>query len=299
MSLRRMITFLGILILVANTALFGVDTKNTNIQTVILDDFELTDGQPRRMWVLIPDRFGREGNKDSGESLQKLTFVNSWPEAYFGTRLPDKDRAEFFYGPKESNDTDKAKYTDVSGTCLAMWITFNRPGYNKVELYPLAKKDDNWVKDPVPFVGKIQKVDMWIWGANFNYNVDMVLVDFRGTEHRLFVGNLKHIGWKNFIINIPQTIPQSIDYVPSLKTLALQKFIIWTEPTENVKGAYIYMDQIKYVTDVFAEIYDGYQLGDPNYIKQAWEQNKVEVPKDTDIKSADAVKADNSEANAK
>jgi len=288
MSVKRMVTFLGILFLLVNTVVIAnTNTKNTNIQTVILDDFELVDGQPKRMWVLIPDRFGREGNKDSGASLQKLTFISSWPEAYFGTKVQDKGRAEFFYGPKGTPTNDeKTKYTDVSGTCLAMWITFNRPGYNKVELHPLAKDGDDWVKEPVPFVGKIQRVDMWIWGANFNYNVDMVLVDFKGAEHRLAVGNIKHIGWKNFLINIPHTIPQSIDYIPSLKTLALQKFIIWTEPTENIKGAYIYFDQIKYVTDVFAEIYDGYQLGDPEHIKKVWEENKIEMPKDTDVKNS-------------
>jgi hypothetical protein len=295
MSVKRMIIYLVVvLFLVANTALLGAsDGKNTNIQTIILEDFELVDGQPKRMWVLIPDRFGREGNKEGGESLQKLSFVNAWPEAYFGSRIPGKDRGEFSYGPKGANDDERSKYIDVSGYCLAMWITFNRPGYNRVELYPLAKDGGGtWVKEPIQFVGKIQKVDMWIWGANFNYNMDMVIVDFRGSEHRLSVGNIKHIGWKNFIVNIPHTIPQSIDYVPSLKTLSLQKFIIWTDPTENVKGAYIYLDQIKYVTDVFTEIYDGYQLGDPDHTKKVWEKNKIEMPKDTDVKS-------HAEANAK
>jgi len=291
MSTKRVIIFLGILFLVANTTLLSA--TNSNIQTVILDDFELVDGQPKRMWVLVPDRFGRAGNKDGGDSLQKLAFVNSWPEAYFGTRIPDRGRAEFFFGPTGGTEDDKTRYTDVSGTCLAMWITFNRPGYNKVELYPLAKdQDGGWFREHVPFVGKIQRVDMWIWGANFDYNVDMVLVDFRGAEHRLPVGNIKHIGWKNFVINIPRNIPQSIDYIPSLKTLSLEKFIIWTQPTETVKGAYIYFDQIKYVTDVFSEMYDGYQLGNPEHIKRVWEENKIEIPKDTDVKR-------HSESNAK
>ncbi len=282
MILKRISLLISVLcLLFVNLNSFAAE-YTSNVQSLVLEDFELTqDGKAKTQWILIPDRFGRQGNTDAGESMQELKWVKAWPEAYFGKEISGKNQGEFFYGQADTEDARK-RYTDSSGTCIGMFLKFNRQGYNAVELYPLKEVDGKFQKSPLPFKGKVRQVDFWIWGANYDYFVEMVLLDYRNVEHRLNVGSIKHIGWKNFVVQLPNYIPQSVSYIPSLKVLSFVKFIVWTNPDEKVSGAYIYMDHIKYLTDVYSDLYDGYQLGDPNNIKNIWEKGAV-PPKESDL----------------
>lgn len=284
MSLKK--TYLALVLLFSVFGLSGLfAAPNTvNLQTLVLDDFEM-DGEdsdtPKVFWKLLPNTFGREGNRPNGKSMQRIAWVKAWPEAYFG------NEGSFFFGTDEENETAKARYTDNSGYCLGLNIKFNRQGYNYVDLAPVAKKvetneegeeeeTDVYEMKPLRFKGKVEQFDFWVWAANYDYYLEVVLRDYRGTEHRLNVGSIRHIGWKNFTVKIPYQIPQRVDYIPSERALELVKFTIWTNPEEKVNGAYVYFDHIKYLTNVYEDIYDGYQLGVPSNIKQMWEEGEKE-----------------------
>lgn len=263
-------------------SLFGSD-RTTILQTIVLEDFELNaDGSPKRYWTIIPDRFGRKGSIDSGESLQELKWIKAWPEAYFGLEKNQVGRGEFFYGPV-ATDEAKVKYTDASATSIALKLNFNRQGYRIAELYPLSKgSDGKFAKTTIPFKGKVRQLDFWVWGSNYDYFMELVLFDYKGVEHRLNVGSIRHVGWKNFVVQVPNNIPQSVVYIPSGKVLSLAKLVIWTNPDERVTGASIYIDHIKYLSDVYSDLYDGYQLGDPEYVKNLKEKAPSQ-PKESDI----------------
>ncbi len=255
--LKKAAVLASIFCLISNLNIISAkDTKN--LQSIVLEDFELNDsGQPKRMWIAVPSLFGRENNMESGKSLQELSWVHAWPEAYFGRDGVLDDGS----GPKTNN------------TSLCLHLQFNRPGYNYVELYPCAQgQDGKWVTQPIPFKGIVQQLDMWIWGANYNYDVEIVLRDFKGVEHRLPVGNTRHIGWKDFNIYIPSFIPQTGTYLLGQYQFSLVKIVVWTNPKENVSGTYVYFDHIKYLTDMFEAKYDGYNLGDPDTVKNLQEK---------------------------
>lgn len=259
MSINSQKLFAFLLIVIMMTAVLSniySDERTKNLQSVTLEDFELNNGKPVRQWAIIPNRFGKEGNVDTGKSLQELSWVQAWPESYFGKE-----------GVFDDGNT-KREYK----TSLATKISFNRQGYNFVELYPLAEKDGKLVKSPLPFKGIIQQMDMWIWCSNYNYNVYLVLSDYRGVEHRLYVGNLQHIGWKNFTVSMPSYIPQSVSYIPPTKSLSFVKLVIETTPKEKVSGAYVYIDHIKYLSDIFETKYDGYDLADPENVSKLWDE---------------------------
>jgi len=241
--------------------------KTSNMQSVVLEDFELDEsGKPKRYWVAVPNRFGKEGSKESGKSLQEVSWIESWPEAYFGRDGVFDDGN----GPKTYKN------------CLAVKIQFNRQGYNSVELYPLEEKDGKYYKKPIPFVGKVSQIDLWIWGSNYNYEMEVVLMDYKGTEHRLPIGSIRHVGWKNFTVAIPGYIPQAGEYILGDYQFSLVKLVIWTNPSEKVSGTYVYIDHIKYLTDIFARKYDGYNLGDKETVKNLWEK-APKAPEDTEI----------------
>ena len=123
---------------------------------------------------------------------------------------------------------------------------------------------------------------MWIWGSNFFYEAEVVLIDFRGIEYRLPIGSLKHIGWKNFIVPIPNYIRQSGEYILGDYQFSLTKIVIWTTPKERVSGSYIYIDHIKYLSNIFQQKYDGYGLGDIDTVRNLWEK-APKAPSDQDL----------------
>ncbi|MCG8570544.1 MAG: flagellar filament outer layer protein FlaA [Spirochaetes bacterium] len=275
--------FLIICMIAVNCLCVTATEYDKNIQSIVLEDFELQDdGTPKRFWAVIPNRFGRKGSTDSGESYQKLSWIKAWPEEYFGKEIPETGRGEFVYAPDKNDTTAVQRYTDVSATSLGVFMQFERQGYNFVELYPLEQQNGKYVKSPLQFKGEVEQIDLWIWGANYNYFMEMVLMDYRGVEHRLDLGSIRHIGWKNVIVKIPNNIPQAVSYIPSGKVLSLVKLVVWTYPREKVSGAYLYIDHIKYLANVREDLYDGYQLGDPDYIKEVWD-NGVQSPSDTDV----------------
>ncbi len=248
--------------------------ETKNLQSIVLEDFELgTDGQPRRQWAAFPSTFGREGNLPSGRSLQDLGWVTAWPEAYFGR--------EGMY--------DSGSGPQPYKTSLGLRTRFTRRGYNNVDLVPLAKNAaGDLVPSPIPFRGKVEMIDMWIWGANYNFDVEVVLIDYRGVEHRLPLGNIRHSGWKNFVVNIPSYIPQAVDYIPNQRVLSLVKVVLWTQPNEQVEQfAHVYFDHIKYLSDIFEVKYDGYNLGVPEHINTIWNTENgeaIRAPSDSEVK---------------
>lgn len=254
--IRKFTGFLVVFLLL-NICFIFADEVASNIQSVTLEDFELDQGgKPKRVWAAFPERFGRENNLDTGKSLQEVGWVEAWPEAYFGR--------EGVYDDGNEKKTYK--------TSLGLKLEFNRKGYNKVEIVPMAEKEGKLVPAPIPFKGRVKQIDLWVWGSNYNYELVMVLVDYRGVYHRLPVGSLQHVGWKNFVVTIPTYIPQAVTYIPRQQPFAFVKFEIWTHPDERVTGAYIYIDHIKYLSDLMESKYDGYQLGEIETTKNLWDK---------------------------
>ena len=84
-NLMGLLAFL-IIIILGSGNLKTQEKRTENLQSIVLEDFSLgQDGKPKRMWAAFPDRFGRKDNLESGDSLCEVSWINSWPEAYFGT----------------------------------------------------------------------------------------------------------------------------------------------------------------------------------------------------------------------
>ena len=115
----------------------------------------------------------------------------------------------------------------------------------------------------------MQALDLWVWGANYNYTMDVHLRDFEGMDRVLHLGSLMFAGWKNLAVAITGNIPQSRRYIPRFQALELTKLVIWTHPTEKVDDFYVFLDEIKVLTDLFETRFDGDDLADPTVAEQA------------------------------
>jgi hypothetical protein len=237
--------FLGItltlmLLFTAMSVMAQENTESLQVRPLITFD----DQAKMTNWIV-------QGSKFATQGYPQHKIVNGvFPDAVYGRN-------------KENRDLNS----------LGIWSKFDRKGYNYIEIIPATKDSSgNLVPTTLQIPGKVQRMDLWVWGSNYNYSIDIFLRDYRGIDHVLHLGSLQFIGWKDLSATVPGSIPQSRRYLPEFQGLELTKMVIWTAPDEKVDDAYIYLDQLTILTDMYQRRFDGEALADPDYVNQLWQQ---------------------------
>ncbi|MCL2833739.1 MAG: flagellar filament outer layer protein FlaA, partial [Treponema sp.] len=197
-------------------------------------------------WAIDASKFA---SKVDDQQFPLLTYVPAWPQAYYGINSSGKDIKS-----------------------LGIWGKFDRRGYNWIDVYPVSGDDNEPFEIPIP--GRLSYLDMWVWGANLQYYIEVYLRDYQGVVHNLYLGSIAHQGWKNLRVQVPTSIPQSRRALPRVGGLSFVKFRIWTTPAERVDNFYIYFNNFKVLTDVFETLFDGNDLADPDRVQELWANNK-------------------------
>lgn len=164
---------------------------------------------------------------------------------------------------------------------LGIRSRFDRQGYNQLDIIPGRGEGDDWVAEGITLPGRVKTIDFWVWGSNYNFGIEIYLLDHRGLEFkldpirmgddgRLVANSLKYTGWRNFFVDIPDYIKQAVEYDPSLSQMKLTRLVIFTHPEEVVADNFIYLDHIKVLTDIHESTYDGYQLSSAAMIDEIW-----------------------------
>ena len=145
---------------------------------------------------------------------------------------------------------------DVKAMVLGMKTKFNRKGDNWVEIYP--------TKDGKPFeyefVGTVKQIDVWVWGANYNYTLEMMVRDGNGRVYVLPVTDLNYKGWKECIVTIPTSILQHSTLRSGRPNMSFVGFRVRSGADAPVDDFVIYFDNLLYATNTLDSIYDGYTL---------------------------------------
>lgn len=231
-------------LLVASSLL--ADEATENVQSVVLESFDNPD---ESRWIVTGSKFLAVG--DEYDYSFEYQYVESYPQALFRNEPSDESRM-----------------------VLGARASFIRQGYNYLEFMPVEEEDDddgNPVPRAIEIPGRVKNLDLWVWGSNHDYYMEVQLRDHRGVVHVLHLGGINFRGWRNLRVPIPSYISQSVQYVPQLKTLELVKLVLWTKPIEKVDGFYVYLDQIKVFTDLFETPFDGDSLANPDRLNQLWE----------------------------
>lgn len=228
-----------LLLLLAPTLSVAQEDRTVNLESRVLESFDPNDRASD--WLV-------RGSKFVADGFPKKAYAESWPEALYGANREGKELE-----------------------VLGAHFKFNKQGYNYIEFIPVRENDEgNLVPNPLTIPGRAKQLDLWVWGSDYDYYLEAHLRDHRGMVHTLKLGNLDFVGWKNLRIDIPGYIPQSSDHVPYLEQLSLVKLVLWTKPTEAVRDCYVYFDQIKVLTDVFVDRFDGDALAQPGKVQEIW-----------------------------
>ncbi|MCL2093252.1 MAG: flagellar filament outer layer protein FlaA [Treponema sp.] len=130
-------------------------------------------------------------------------------------------------------------------------VDFLRRGHSSFEVFPLR---------PIPIEGITKTVSVWVAGRNFNHELILLIEDFFGRHYELNMGRLNFQGWKRLTVAIP---PQGEDgrmgivqrnyHYNNQMGIKIRGFRIDVSPMEAYGSYYIYFDDLRAVTDLFAE----------------------------------------------
>jgi hypothetical protein len=134
---------------------------------------------------------------------------------------------------------------------LGTRVDFIHRGYTHFTVTPIR---------PIPIEGITKTVSVWVVGRNYNHSLVLLLEDFFGRPFELFMGNLNFQGWKKLTVAIP---PQAEDGLNGIVQrnyhynndlgIRIRGFRVDVNPWEAYGSYYFYLDDLRAVTDLFAE----------------------------------------------
>jgi hypothetical protein len=146
---------------------------------------------------------------------------------------------------------------------LGTRVDFLHRGHSSFTLYPVR---------PIPIEGITKTISVWVAGRNFNHTLSILIQDYFGRPYELYVGKLNFQGWKRLTVAVP---PQAEDgrngivqrnyHYNNQMGIRITGFRINCDPMEAQGSYYIYFDDLRAVTDLFAE-----NDRDPDDMSDAW-----------------------------
>jgi hypothetical protein len=127
---------------------------------------------------------------------------------------------------------------------LGVKVDFFHRGYVGFEVYPTA---------PLPVEGIAKTVSVWVAGRNFNHTLTLLLQDYYGDRMEVEMGKLNFMGWKKMTVAIPPAIVQSDYHYTYRDGIRVVGFRIDCDPLEARGAYYVYLDDLRAVTDLFNE----------------------------------------------
>ena len=144
----------------------------------------------------------------------------------------------------------------VDDYVIGIRTDFYRRGSATVSLRPVR---------PIAIPGIVKTLSVWVVGRNFNHRLSIVLEDYFGNVNVLPMGRLNFSGWKQLTVAVPPTLMQRNPHYNTETGLRIRGFVIDTAIEETYGTYYVYFDDLRAVTDLFAE-----ESRDPDDMVDNW-----------------------------
>jgi len=107
---------------------------------------------------------------------------------------------------------------------------------------------------PLAIPGITKTVSVWVVGRNFNSMLKLVIQDQFGNVDVLDMGLMNFTGWRQLTVAIPPNIQQRDVHYPGRGGISVLGFIIKPNMLETYGSYYVYFDDLRAVTDLFADL---------------------------------------------
>jgi hypothetical protein len=158
---------------------------------------------------------------------------------------------------------DEEGFDIPDNNVLGSRVDFLRRGHTSFTLYPVR---------PIPIEGITKTISVWVAGRNYNHELKILIQDFFGRPFELYMGKLNFQGWKRLTVAIP---PQAEDgrngivqrnyHYNNQLGLKITGLKVECDPMEAFGSYYVYFDDLRAVTDLFAE-----DNRDPDDMLDSW-----------------------------
>ena len=206
---------------------------------------EIGSPDAERLGIDAAQQFLKEVSIDKFEREGFWKSTMSPDDGYPTTRLFNGAPSGKVVIPEEDGLNIQDKYV------LGTRIDFIHRGHTDFTLYPIR---------PLPVEGICKTVSVWVVGRNYNHELYLQLNDFFGRPFELYIGKLNFQGWKKLTVAIP---PQAEDGLNGIVQrnyhynnnlgIKITGFRINVDPLEAYGSYYIYLDDLRAVTDLFSE----------------------------------------------
>jgi hypothetical protein len=126
---------------------------------------------------------------------------------------------------------------------VGMKVQYFRRGLNTFSLSPVR---------PLPVAGITKTLSVWVVGRNMSHTLRLTIDDFFGNRAVLTMGKLNFSGWKQMTVAVPPSIKQRDFHYNDRSGIKVVGFTIETDPLEAFGTYYVYFDDMRAVTDLFA-----------------------------------------------
>jgi hypothetical protein len=200
---------------------------------------------------------------DTAQQKLKVVSVNKFEDAGFWSSAMSPDEGftqtrQFIGSPlaKKLEAIPDERYIGIDPQIADQYVIgtrvdFLRRGFNSFVIYPSR---------PIPVEGIAKTISVWVVGRNFNHTLKIMLQDFNGNDFELTMGSLNFQGWKKMEVPVPPASPDGRNGIIQRNMHFTHKmgvkvtgFKIECDPMEAYGSYYIYMDDLRAVTDLFAE----------------------------------------------
>ncbi|MFI5367633.1 MAG: flagellar filament outer layer protein FlaA [Spirochaetia bacterium] len=127
---------------------------------------------------------------------------------------------------------------------LGVKVSFFRRGDSYFAIRPAT---------PLAVEGIVKTLSVWVVGRNFNHTLKVTFEDYAGQQKQLVIGTLNFVGWKKLTVAIPPNIQQSEFHYAYRTGIKITGFEVDTDPLDSYGVYYLYLDDLRAVTDLFGE----------------------------------------------
>jgi len=189
---------------------------------------------------------------DTAQQNLKEISVHKFEDAAFWYPTMDLESGRVSLRRFEGGAIDKEPLQDEQDVGLAeedkfvlgAKTQFVRRSKFSYELRPLR---------PIPVPGITKTISVWAVGRNINHVLNIEFEDHFGNKASLPLGKLNFSGWKKLTVAVPPNIKQRDYHYNNMMGIKITGFRIDCDIDDAYGTYYLYLDDLRVVTDLFAE----------------------------------------------
>ena len=206
---------------------------------------------------------GAIGVDTAQQNLQEISIERFEDPGFWKVSMP-LDRGVVSHRRLEGEPADKepiegeveAGIDTTDENVIGVKVEYYNRGSTQISLEPAR---------PLSVPGIVKTLSLWVVGRNFNHTLSIVIEDYFGNRNVLPLGRLNFSGWKKLTVAVPPTVEQRNPHYNQQTGIKILGLVIDTEISETYGTYYVYFDDLRAVTDLFAE-----ESRDPDDMVDNW-----------------------------